>query len=275
MRNFLLSLTVAGCMAIVPAALAQNAAVSPNHGPSALPTQTLSDAHLADSNLVHFTAIKAGDKVAPDCSCGGGSGSNTTIGLAVSPSQVFRGTPVTFSADVQSAVGGAAPTGTVTFYVSGYNVGTATLKNTVASITFATKNIGTGTFPVQAVYNGNGSYEKSTSVIVSFYIDCGCTTNSTSDMAASPSSFKPGQILTLATDVSPNQGGPDPTGTVLFYAGPNHEFYLGSAPIVNGVATLYVNTTGITPGTYQVESTYTGNAIYLPSNSETDYVNVE
>jgi len=274
MRNFLLSLSVAGCMAFVPAAFAQNAAFSPNHGPAAVqaPSQ---DTQVSDSNLLHFQAVKAGDNVAPECGCGGGGGSNSIIGLAVSPSEVFRGTPVTFSADVQSAVGGSAPTGTVTFFVSGYNVGTSTIKNTVATLTFATRNIGTGTFPVQAVYNGNATFEKSTSTVVSFYIDCGCTTNSTSDMAASPSTLKPGQILTLATDVSPNQGGPDPTGTVLFYAGPNHEYYLGSAPIVNGVATLYVQTKGIAPGTYQVESTYTGNSIYLPSNSETDYINVE
>ena len=115
MRNFLLSLSVAGCMAIVPAAFGQTAAISLNHGPVNAPAQTLTESHLADSNLLHFSAIKAGDNVSPECGCGGGSGSNSIIGLAVSPSEVFRGTPVTFSADVQSAVGGSAPTGTVTF----------------------------------------------------------------------------------------------------------------------------------------------------------------
>jgi hypothetical protein len=272
MRNLILSLTVATSLALAPAAFAQDAAVVSHAGPSQFSQSQAAPA--LDANLSHFTAVKAGDQVTPECNCGG-PGSNSFISLAVSPFEVFRGTPVTFKADVQSSVGGPAPTGTVTFFVAGYNVGTAPLYQTTASINFGTRNIGEGTFNVTAVYNGSATYNKSTSPVEQFYVMCGCSTNSTSDMSASPSSFKPGQILTLATDVSPNQGGPDPTGTVLFYAGPNHEYYLGSAPIVQGVATLYVNTKGVPPGTYQVESEYTGNSIYLPSTSETDYVNVQ
>jgi hypothetical protein len=199
--------------------------------------------------------------------------SNSETSLAVSPTLVDHGTPVTFSADVQPTQGGPEPTGTVGFYLGGYLLGTAPVKNTVASITFPTRNVPTGTYGIYAKYSGDSNYKGSQSD--KQYFGVNCQSNSTSDMAASPSWIYPGTVITLATDVSQNQGGPNPTGTVLFFEGPNAEYYLGSAPIINNVATLNVNTKGASHGAYQFTSYYTGDKIYLPSTSETDWVWVQ
>jgi hypothetical protein len=191
--------------------------------------------------------------------------------LAASPSWVFNGTPVTLTADVQPTQGGPAPTGTVTFYENGWLLGTATLKNNTASITAPTLNVPGGTYTLTASYSGDKNYSSSKSSAVTVTVSC--DSNSTSDMAASPSSLEPGGIVTLATDVSPNQGGPIPTGVVYFYE--IHGTFLGQATLVWGVATLNINTTGIAPGTYQVYSVYQGSSIYEKSTSETDTIVVE
>ena len=200
----------------------------------------------------------------------GTAGSETS--LAVSPSSIFEGTPVTLKADVQPTNGGPSPTGTVSFYLfGGYLLGSAPVEGTTASLTLPTLKLGTGKYFIDAVYSGDKNYKGSTSS--DSYFTVTCDTNSTSDMSASPSSLKPGGIVTLATDVSPNQGGPIPTGTVLFFE--THGTYLGSAPLIAGVATLKVSTAGIAPGTYTVVSVYQGSSIYLPSTSEIDTVVVE
>lgn len=199
------------------------------------------------------------------------SGSETS--LAVSPTQVDHGTPVTLKADVQPTQGGPEPTGTVSFYIGGYLVGCAPVSGTTAQVTISTRNIPTGTYAVYAVYSGDKNYKSSTSS--DNYFSVLCDSNSTSDMAASPSWIYPGTPVTLSTDVSPNQGGPIPTGTVLFFEGKDCAHYLGSAPLIAGVATLTVATSGLPQGTYQVTSYYTGDSIYLPSTSETDYVWVQ
>jgi hypothetical protein len=184
---------------------------------------------------------------------------------------VFHGTPVTLTADVQPTNGGPSPTGTVSFYADGWLLGCVPLKGTTASITISTYNVTPGTFTLTAVYSGDKNYKSSTSNISTVVVSC--DSNSTSDMSASPSSLLPGGIETLATDVSPNQGGPIPTGIVKFYE--IYGTYLGEAPLIDGVATLNINTTGIAPGTYQVYSVYQGSSIYEQSTSETDTVVVE
>jgi hypothetical protein len=269
MRRTLFVLSLFGSLALIPAAYAQTAALTrvpasgvngPASGVTSLTTapQPLDSTRLATRNLVAL-----------------GSDKPTITSIAASPSSVFQGTPVTITADVQTAVGGTAPTGTVSFYVcSGTYLGTATLFDTTASITAPTLKIAPGTYLVKAVYSGDSQYASSSSSCVPVTVmNQG---NSTSDMAASPSSITPGEIVTLATDVSPNQGGPIPTGVVDFYEVTNGTYYyLGQATLVSGVATLYVPTTGIPAGTYHVVSVYQGSSIYEPSTSETDTILVQ
>ena len=266
MRRILLSLSLLGALSLAPAAFSQDVARiatpvrTPVSGTTSLVTvpQALDSTKVATRNMVAMF----GDKP-------------TITSVAASPSSVFQGTPVTVTADVQSAVGGIAPTGTVGFYVcTGTYLGTATLANHEASITAPTLKIAPGTYMVKAVYSGDSQYASSTSSCVPVTVmNQG---NSTSDMAASPSSITPGEIVTLATDVSPNQGGPIPTGVVDFYEVSNGTyFYLGQATLISGVATLYVPTYGLPPGTYHVVSMYLGSSIYEPSTSETDTILVQ
>lgn len=244
MRRITLCLSLLGAIALVPAAYAQD---------------------LAHSNGGNEPGT--GRMVAMSIN------SNSETSIAASPSEVDHGTPVTVTADVQPTQGGPMPTGTVSFFVGGMQIGTATLHNTTASVTISTKDVPTGTFGIYAKYNGDKNYHWSQSDCV--YVTVLCDSNTTSDMAASPSWIYPGTVVTLATDVSQNQGGPNPTGTVIFFEGPDCQHYLGSAPIINGVATLQVNTMSATHGAYSFTSYYLGNGTYLPSTSETDWVWVQ
>jgi hypothetical protein len=118
---------------------------------------------------------------------------------------------------------------------------------------------------------------------VSFYIGgylvgCAPVSGTTAQVTISTRNIPTGTYAVYAVysgDKTPNQGGPIPTGTVLFFEGKDCAHYLGSAPLIAGVATLTVATSGLPQGTYQVTSYYTGDSIYLPSTSETDYVWVQ
>jgi len=245
MRRTLLTLSLVGILGIVPAAIAQ-----------------------AD---VAVTTRSEASRIAAQVKAHAATLAVSTTGFAASPSWVFNGTPVTLTADVQSGDGGPAPTGTVTFYAAGFNAGTVALVNGTASVTVPTRGVPGSTYQLWAVYNGDTNYACSTSAKVPVTVSS--ESNSTSDMAASPSSLLPGGIVTFATDVSPNQGGAIPTGIVKFYE--IHGTYLGEATLVWGVATLNVNTTGVAPGTYQIYSVYQGDSIYEPSTSETDTVVIQ
>jgi hypothetical protein len=147
-----------------------------------------------------------------------------------------------------SASGGTAP---YTFAVSGtlppglsFDVSTATLSGMPAQL-------GTSTFSVTATDAGGCSSTRSYSVTVGRALTIVVLTSS-----ANPSVL--GQTIQLTATVFPNSP-TKPTGTVEFHEGP----VFGTAPLVNGVATLNISSLAL--GTHIVTAQYTGDANYVPN----------
>ena len=84
----------------------------------------------------------------------------TTTALSSSPNPSSTGQAVRFTATVT----GIAPTGTVTFYDGGTQIGAATLAGGTASIT--TSSLATGSHSITARYSGDGNNDASTSAAV-------------------------------------------------------------------------------------------------------------
>lgn len=109
----------------------------------------------------------------------------TTLVLSSSADPAPRGAPVTLTAAVQRADGAPAPTGSVTFYASGWEIGTARLgTDGVARLshTFAEK----GLHIVQAAYGGDDSNRGSAGrlrLLVTTLLDLGDLTIVESDVA--------------------------------------------------------------------------------------------
>ncbi len=89
-----------------------------------------------------------------------GSPTGTTTALSSSPNPSSTGQAVRFTATVT----GIAPTGTVTFYDGGTQIGAATLAGGTASIT--TSSLATGSHSITARYSGDGNNDASTSAAV-------------------------------------------------------------------------------------------------------------
>jgi len=76
------------------------------------------------------------------------------------------------------------------------------------------------------------------------------------------SPIQPGTVATVSAGPTTTQYVGPFSGTVTFSAG---TLVLGTLTLVNGAASLKVETTNIPPGTYPVTATYSGDVNYLPS----------
>jgi hypothetical protein len=176
--------------------------------------------------------------------------------LTVNPDPAQFGSVVTM-VDTIPTVGGVTPTGTVSFYNNGVLIGTGTADSTgKATLTSTTLPIGTD--PITAVYNGDGNYAPVSTGPVNETIT---QFNSLPVLSATPNPAQFGTTVTL-TESIPGVNGVTPTGSVTFtYNGTT----LGTATVVNGVATL--TTTTLPIGTDPVSATYTGDTTYAPATS--------
>ncbi len=86
----------------------------------------------------------------------------TTLALAATPSSVGQGASVALTATVTSTLGGAAPTGTVSFSVGSVSLGSAPLDGATATLT--TTELAVGTDTVTATYSGDSAHNTSTAV---------------------------------------------------------------------------------------------------------------
>jgi hypothetical protein len=92
----------------------------------------------------------------------------TTTTLAVSPNPVLDDKPVTFTATVKAASGGA-PTGTVTFLDGTKALGSAAVSATGTAV-LTLKSLNEGTHSVTAAYGGSPSFAPSTSAPTSLKV---------------------------------------------------------------------------------------------------------
>jgi hypothetical protein len=193
--------------------------------------------------------------------------SPSATSLAVSPSSVDRGTTVMMHAVVEPTQGGSAPTGTVSFFVYAYCIGTVDVSNYSAVLNLDSWEFAPGKYPITAKYSGDKQYQPSSSPAETMNITG--STNSQTSLAVSPGSVESGSKVTLTADVQPTQGGPSATGTVLFFV---DNWYMGSAKLKNTVAAISVSSNGMKTGKHTVWAWYLGcvDSNYLPSYSPTE-----
>jgi len=90
---------------------------------------------------------------------------NTTTTLASSANPQTHGKPVTFTATVTGAFGGAT-SGTVKFKDGATVIGSGTVNTTTHKATFTTSTLSVGTHHITAAYAGSASYNASTSAVL-------------------------------------------------------------------------------------------------------------
>ncbi len=182
----------------------------------------------------------------------------TTTALTASSTSAVYGQSVTLTATVSAATANpVAPDGTVEFFSGGSLLGAAPLTNGVAIL--STEALPAGTTSVMAQYMGSSLFASSGSQ-VSLAVSQASTSTT---LTVVPSPEVVGQPVTLTASVVP--AGADPksvVGTVYFQ---DRTLYLGSAPLVNGIATL--TTTGVPADSNLISAFYLGNSNQLPSVS--------
>ena len=186
----------------------------------------------------------------------------TTLTSSLNPSVLTN--PVTFTATLTSA--SATPTGTVTFTDGAVTLGTQTLTPSgTAAITTAALTAGTHT--ITATYTPTGNFTASSASLTQ-------TVNlipSTSTLTVNPTTASAGLAINLTATVTPAAPGVStvPTGTVQFFDGATH---IGTPLLVNGIATLSVNT--LAPGIHSITCTYTGDFVFATSACNTITVTI-
>jgi hypothetical protein len=132
------------------------------------------------------------------------------------------------------------------------------------------------------VYSGSATFALSEAGTYNLALTCGgiesgfatLTVNAyptTTTLALSPTSVTPPGKVTATATVQRSSSG-YPTGTVSFYY---DTLELGSAPLVNGVATFSDGTTGVTAGKYAITAKYLGDSSDAASASSAVTVTVE
>ena len=181
----------------------------------------------------------------------------TSIVSSVNPSSFNQAT--TFTATVAVGAGSGIPTGTVTFFDGTTALATRPLSGNVA--TFTTFSLTVGSHAIRAVYNGDTNFATSASTILTQVVNqTGTTTTLTSSL--NPSTFE--QNITLNASVVANAGTGIPTGTVTFRDGTT---VIGTSNIVNGQASLTINTLSV--GTHALTATYNSDGNFATSTSNT------
>jgi hypothetical protein len=203
-------------------------------------TLTVQDNSLNVAGSVQVVPL-VGDSVLPG---------TTSLALTANVPAVYLGASVTFTASVSSPSG--TPTGTVTFTNGKTVLGTVPV-DANGNATLATSSLPVGPQTVTATFNPTGIYlTSSASITETIYPAIAQATlgNISSPIAA-------GTLVSLSATVVAVPSGATPTGSINFLV---NGFAVGSAPIVNGGASLSPST--LPPGTDTVACFYSGDATY-------------
>ena len=216
----------------------------------AVSTHTVTARYLGDSNFALSTSAEVSQVV---------NKANTTTSVTTAPNPSVFGESVTLTASVAAiAPGAGTPTGTVTFYSGSSSLGTATLSGGTASLTTSALNV--GTHSITATYNGDESFNGSTSSADTLTVNqASATTTVISD--PNPSSF--GQAVTFTASVNAiAPGAGTPTGEVEFFDGATS---LGTATLSGGTGSL---TTGaLMVGSHTITAEYGGDEHFTGSTA--------
>lgn len=180
-----------------------------------------------------------------------GQATSTVLTSSLNPSTV--GDSVTFTAAVTGT--GGTPTGTVKFFDGTSNIGSGTL--TAGQATLALSALTAGSHSITAAYQGDSTFNPSTSASVTQEVDGDPTTIALAS-SLNPSAF--GQSVTFNATVTSAAG--TPSGTVTFFDG---AAAIGTGALVNGQVTF--TTPDLTAVVHSITATYSGNATFAASTS--------
>jgi len=136
----------------------------------------------------------------------------TTTALTSSANPSSYGQTLTLTASVATSFGGS-PTGTVTFFDGGTQIGSASVSGGFARFTAAATSLSAGSHSIVASYGGDANFTGSSSIA------WGQTVNPAATSAALVSSLNPsvfGESVTFTATVSSSISGTQ-SGTVSFY----------------------------------------------------------
>ena len=178
------------------------------------------------------------------------SEASTTVTLTAAPNPSRLGDPVTFTVAVAAAAPGAGtPTDTVEFYDGVNLLGSAVLDGS-SQATFTTTTLAVGSHAINAVYEGDPSFQGGSASLPTQQVDRGETTT-TLVSAPNPSVF--GQAVTFTATVQAGAG--TPTGTVTFLDGSTT---LGTAPVDPTTGSARFTATDLGVGGHAITARYDG-----------------
>ena len=185
---------------------------------------------------------------------------NSSTALALNPAgSSALGQAVTFTATVTGTVGGAVPTGTVTFKDGVTVLGTATLNLSGVAVLSGvnTLTLGAHTNSLTANYGGDPNYNTSANTGLSYTVNQDPTTVA---VTSSLSSVNVGSSVTLTGTITPTYAPPAAQvpsgGTITFF---DNGSSIGTA-VTNGTSITFVGTYVWTPaatGSHSITAQYT------------------
>jgi hypothetical protein len=179
---------------------------------------------------------------------------STSTTLSALPQSATVGESVTLTTQVTETNGTGTPTGTVTFFYGTQALATASLAKGTATYTASTATLVAGSYTLTARYNGDTVDTGSTSAALTVTLTKASTAT---NVTANPNPASGGTSVTLKATVARSGSAGMPKGSVTFTADGKT---LGTAVLSSGVATLTASAAGVSPGTYVVTATYSGDA---------------
>ncbi|MGL4554418.1 MAG: Ig-like domain-containing protein, partial [Gemmataceae bacterium] len=175
--------------------------------------------------------------------------------------------PVTLTANVTDpAAVKRVPTGTVTFFADGVEIGTGRLTangtgRAKATLTTGSLSLGSPTITVQ--YSGDGLFALKASAPITQVVQPLGTRTSTTSLARTPATTVAGQAVTLTATVSDtgSGGAVAPTGVVSFFDGPTL-LGTGTLTLVGGVHRATFTTGALSVGSHSLTAVYGGNLTF-------------
>ena len=181
------------------------------------------------------------------------SASPTTAVLTPSSYNLSGGQSFTLTANLYSALG--SPTGTVTFFEDGTQIGTATLDKTGAAVLTIGNGLVPGTHAFLATYPGQGSFTPCESVKIYVIVNAYVVKLT---LTSNPNPSNLGQSVLFQMNISSADG--VPTGSISLTDETTGSTLATLTPNSNGNASYSTSTLAI--GTYLIEAYYAGNATY-------------
>jgi ELWxxDGT repeat protein len=180
--------------------------------------------------------------------------------LTAGADSVTAGQGVTLTANVAAAAGGALqPAGSVTFYDGTRSLGTAALQNGVAHLTTGAFHT-VGLHRLTATYGGNSLFPTTTAGTV--YLNVRAAGTTTALQPPSQPAAGTGTVTLSATVTVKAPATGSPTGSVKFLDGNTS---LGTAPVVNGHATLQISRPAA--GSHFLRAVFSGTGGFAGSSS--------